>query len=127
MKIYDRIKLKRLELNMTQEELAEKMGYKSRSAINKIEKGLRDITQSQIVLLSKALDCTPAYLMGWEEHETDNITPLVSIEHLSIDESELLNNYRRLNTSGREKAFEYVADLTTMEKYIDADVKSKLG
>ena len=63
--IYDRIKHKRIELNMTQEELAYKLGYKSRSAINKIEKGLRDINQSQVMAFANALQCTPAYLMGW--------------------------------------------------------------
>ena len=37
MKIGDRIKARRESLKMTQEELALKMGYKSRSTINKIE------------------------------------------------------------------------------------------
>ena len=37
MTIGERIKLRREELQMTQEELAQKLGYKSRSSINKIE------------------------------------------------------------------------------------------
>lgn len=64
--ISDRIKNKREELGMSQQELADKMGYKSRSAINKIESGLRDINQSKIEAFAKALNTTPAYLMGWE-------------------------------------------------------------
>ena len=40
MTIYDRIKLRREELGMSQQELAYKLGYKSRSTINKIELGL---------------------------------------------------------------------------------------
>lgn len=39
MDIGSRIKHKREELNMTQEELALKVGYKSKSSINKIEIG----------------------------------------------------------------------------------------
>lgn len=60
---------------MTQEELAKKMGYKSRSTINKIEKGLRDIGQSQIIDFADALGVSPAYLMGWED-EPDETTAL---------------------------------------------------
>lgn len=37
MTIGERIRNRRIELNMTQEELAKKAGYKSRSSINKIE------------------------------------------------------------------------------------------
>lgn len=72
MTIYERIKSRRIELNMTQEELAIKVGYKSRSSINKIELGLNDISQSQIVAFANALNTTPAYLMGWESAEISN-------------------------------------------------------
>lgn len=37
MTIGQRIKVRREELNMSQEELAKRIGYKSRSSINKIE------------------------------------------------------------------------------------------
>ena len=39
MELYKRIRKRREELGMSQEELAKKMGYKSRSSINKIEMG----------------------------------------------------------------------------------------
>ena len=76
MEIGDRIKHKREELNMSQEELAGKVGYKSRSSINKIECDGRGLPQSKIVAFAKALETTPAYLMGWEDnidmsHEND--------------------------------------------------------
>ena len=65
------IKKRREELGYTQEELAEKMGYKSKSTINKIEAGINDITQSKIVAFAKVLKTTPAYLMGWEDEEKE--------------------------------------------------------
>lgn len=37
--IGERIKARRLELGLTQEELAKKMGYTSRSTVNKVELG----------------------------------------------------------------------------------------
>ena len=65
--IGQRIKKLRLKLGYTQEELAKKAGYTSRSTINKIEKGLIDITQSKFVLLSKVLGVKPSQLLGWGE------------------------------------------------------------
>lgn len=67
MTIYNRIKKRREELGMSQQELANIMGYKSRSAINKIESGLRNINQNRLIDFANALQTTPAYLMGWDE------------------------------------------------------------
>ena len=58
---------RRLELGITQEDLAKRMGYKSKTSINKIEKGINDIPQSKIVQFAEVLLTTPAYLMGWEQ------------------------------------------------------------
>lgn len=69
LKIGDRIKIRREQLKMTQDELAQAMGYKSRSSINKIEKGVNEPPQSIIVKLAKILKTTPAYLMGWEDEQ----------------------------------------------------------
>lgn len=66
MGIGKRIKKRREELQLSQDELAKKVGYTSRSTINKIEKEINDITQSKIVAFADALDTTPAYLMGWD-------------------------------------------------------------
>ena len=60
-----RIKERREELGLTQEELATRLGYKSKSTINKIEMGINDINQSKIEAFANALHTTPAHLMGW--------------------------------------------------------------
>ncbi|MDY2957065.1 MAG: XRE family transcriptional regulator [Lachnospiraceae bacterium] len=65
----NRIKQLRMQRNMTQEELAKKIGYKSKTTITKIENGTNDIVQSKVCDFAKALNTTPAYLMGWEEPE----------------------------------------------------------
>lgn len=67
MSIGDRIKAKRIERGWTQEELADRMGYKSKSSINKIELGSNDIPQSKVVKFSEALDCSMEYLLGLDE------------------------------------------------------------
>lgn len=65
--IGSRIREFRERLGLTQEELASMLGYKSKSSINKIETGINDITQSKVVAFAKALETTPAALMGWED------------------------------------------------------------
>lgn len=82
----DRIKSRRLELNMTQEELALKVGYKTKGAISRIENGDRDISQSQITAFAKALNTTEAYLMGWEETSTDILTLPPTPKHSEKEE-----------------------------------------
>ena len=70
--IGDNIRNRRIELDMTQEELATKMGYRSKSTINKIELGKNDIPQSKIVQFAQVLNTTPKALMGWEEVQKNN-------------------------------------------------------
>mgnify|MGYP002673114606 FL=1 len=67
MELYKRIKELREDRHMSQEELALKTGYTSRTSIAKIEAGKIDLPQSKIVLFAKALDTTVSYLMGWED------------------------------------------------------------
>ena len=72
MKIGNLIKKRREELGMSQEELATKLGYKSRSSINKIELGKNDITQHKVVEFARVLQTTPSYLMGWITEDSAN-------------------------------------------------------
>lgn len=60
-----RIKERREELKMTQQELADRLGYRNKSSIAKIETGTNDIVQSKVVEFAKVLDTTVADLMGW--------------------------------------------------------------
>lgn len=62
--IYERIKERRQELGLTVEELAQKMGYKDKSSISKIENGKADIPQSKVIAFARALNTTTAYLVG---------------------------------------------------------------
>lgn len=67
MTIGQRVKLRREELGLSQEELAKRIGYKSKTSINKIELDFRNLTQSKIKAIADALDTTPSYIMGWDE------------------------------------------------------------
>ena len=62
-----RIKMIREQLGMSQEELAHKIGYKSKSSINKIELGIQGLTQSKIKKIADALQTVPGDIMGWAD------------------------------------------------------------
>ena len=65
MTIGERIKTRREEIGMTQEQLAHALGYKSKSSINKIELGIQDLTMKKILPMAQALKTTTDYIMGW--------------------------------------------------------------
>ena len=94
----ENILLIRKRLGWTQEELATKMGYKSKSTINKIELGINDIPQSKIVKFADVLGTTPAHLMGWNDEEENN-----SPEERELSEGEKmwLDLYNRVSDETR--------------------------
>ena len=96
----ENILLMRKRLGWTQEELATKMGYKSKSTINKIELGINDIPQSKIVKFAEVLGTTPAHLMGWVEESQENNPP----EKLELSEGEKmwLELYHRVSDETRD-------------------------
>ena len=65
--IGSRIRKRREQLDLSQDELAKRLGFKSRSSINKIELDERNLTQSRIKAIADALETTPSYIMGWDE------------------------------------------------------------
>lgn len=85
MTIADRIRARRIELGMTQDELARKIGYKDRASITRIESGERRIKQDMVVPLSKALELSPAQLLGWDaESEELEGTVALSVEQKEV-------------------------------------------
>ena len=61
------IRKRRHELGWSQEELAKKMGYASKTTINKIELGINDIPQSKILKFAKVLGVSVAWLLELED------------------------------------------------------------
>lgn len=71
----ERIKSRREALGMSQEELAKKVGYTSRTTIVKIEKGENNLRQTKIVEFAKALECEPTWLIGLDKPQTPEYVP----------------------------------------------------
>jgi transcriptional regulator with XRE-family HTH domain len=77
---------------MTQDELAQKMGYKSRSTINKIEMNKHDISQSKLVKLSAILEVEPTYFIDDIQHDDRQGEIMKYAKILSELEPDMLDN-----------------------------------
>lgn len=92
MTIGQRIKQRRIELGLSQEQLAHRLGNKSRASVCTVENDKEDLTSDRIRKYAEALETTPAYIMGWEDpvdEETakNNRALIKSYEHKAIVES----------------------------------------
>ena len=122
--------IKRLRLHygekaMTQEELAKRAGYTSRSSINKIELGLVDLPQSKILAIANALGVSPTLLHGWDNsnsgvnngiigNQNSNNTIIVEGKELEANgeiESELLALCKKMTVQQKAKLLTFATEL----------------
>lgn len=87
------IKRRRKELNMTQADLAEKIGLQEADSISSYEREKQNINSSQLAELAKGLDVNVGYFFG---EENTCKTP--------DDEKELMRIYRSLGEKERKVA-----------------------
>lgn len=64
MDIATNIKVRRMELGLSQQDLADAIGYRSRSAVAKIESGASELPVSKLLGLSEALDMPVEEILG---------------------------------------------------------------
>lgn len=74
-KIGERIKQARLNIGFSQEELAFKVGFASRSSVSKIEKGERDIPRLKLIEIARALNVSIGQLL-----DTSEVIPITNID-----------------------------------------------
>lgn len=109
MNIGERIKKLRKEKGLSVDYIAEKLG-KNRATVYRYESSeIENLPYTILVPLADILGTTPMYLMGCE------------VEDIKVtkEEKQLLENYNKLNSKGKEKLIDYSDDLTTNIKYMD--------
>ena len=75
--VAERIRKIREERGMTQQDLADALGLKSRSSINKIEQNTYEISLEKIKKIARALNVDPDYLaFGDEDDKKEQINTL---------------------------------------------------
>lgn len=85
MQIGNIIKKRRVQLGLSQTELANKLGFKSKASISRIELGVQSLPQNKILEMAKALDVSPEYLMGWRNTLESSSDSKVIVNNKSHD------------------------------------------
>jgi DNA-binding helix-turn-helix protein len=129
MRIGERIKQRRLELGYTADALA-KMLNKNRATIYRYENGdIENMPIDVLEPLAKALNTTPAYLMGWTDSQ-QSIEPRTTEGYYDDPEAAEFAEYLRTRPGARmlfsaakdiskedmEKAVEYIELLKLKHK-----------
>ncbi|MBZ0312295.1 helix-turn-helix domain-containing protein [Clostridium butyricum] len=114
--IAENVKHRRMELKLSYQDLASKTGL-SKSTLQRYESGaIKNIPLDKFQLLADALEIDPEILLGLNKEN------LVSTNrNLTKKEELLLENFNKLNDSGKNKLIEYSNDLNCNIKYICTD------
>ena len=73
MSLGENIRMRRVTLHMSQQELADAMGYKTRSSIAKLEKNSSGLSHDKLAKLSNILHTTPEFLLTGKSSKAENI------------------------------------------------------
>ena len=109
----------RKRAGMTQEELAGRVGYKTKSAINKIELGIRDLPQKKIAAFADALGVTPGHLMGWDEKPAEELQDLGALAAevlMDPDAMEVMQKYLAMEETDRQAVRDFMS-LSDADRY----------
>lgn len=109
LNLYNNIRQKRIELGLSQSELAEKIGYSDKSMISRIENGIIDLPQSKIVEFAKILNTSPGALLGWDidvdqSNNRGTISNNIGSDSSDSNNTYTTNNYYSSPCSQREQA-----------------------
>lgn len=74
MTVGQRIREKRIELGLSQSELADKMGYSGKTSVSMAENCGDNITTTKVEKFAKALGCSTKYLMFGNDDDYEHIT-----------------------------------------------------
>ena len=104
MDIYQRIKILRLQNNLSQDDLAKKCGYKNRQMISRIESGLVDLPLSKVEKIAHALN-----LAGFSKNQKNMDD--------ALELSSLIEKAAQLDDADRARIAERIEILLENNKY----------
>ena len=112
----ERVKKIRLEKGLTQKELAEKCKIDPAN-LRKYESGRQNPKIETIEKISKVLQVSIQYLLGWSDEKQQE----KKIVELDIKTNNMLRKYSHLNSTGQKKVEDYISDLCEINKYLNED------
>lgn len=113
MTVGERMKLLREQKGLSQDELAKMMGYAGKTSISKIESSGNNMTTKTVSKFAKALGCTEAYLMGWEEIDlsVEQAMKDAELTNMDISTKEIVEKFNRLSKEDQKLALSYISYL----------------
>lgn len=124
LELYKNIRKLRKQLNMSQDELAHKVGYSGRSSVSMVEKGLVDLPDSMVSKFADALGVSIYELRGdSEEHwqylekmyETDKDAQLSDLDLFLKESPEYYDLFIECKKIKKENIQQVIAILKTFE------------
>ena len=114
IKLYENIRYLRKENKWSQDELAQRMGYKDRSSIAKIESGMVDIPRSKILEFAKVFGVSPGDLMGWEDDKPE-------VDYYIEGTGDIIEAYNKCSQDDRKRLLAYARLLAGFNDGISAN------
>lgn len=115
MTVGQRIKERRVAIKMSQQELADRLGYANHSTVARVEAGKIDLPQSRLAQFADVLRVTPAFLMGWDQDPED----LGAVAASVLKDPQLLQlvrGYQALDEADRATVAALVSSLAEKKK-----------
>lgn len=111
--IGQRLRQRRSELGLTQQQVADKIGAK-KNTISNYECNVCSPSEKTLMQLMELLQCDANYLFGDCFKETDQLV-------LTKDEKVIINAYRSFNEEGKEKVRKEISDMQMLPHYKKRD------
>ncbi len=120
--IGDKLKQRRTELKLTQQQLAEMVGAK-KNTISNYECGISSPNEDTIITLMDALQCDANYLFDYKEPTQNNAFDPPHTEN----EKKILEYFREFNEEGQEKLLDSASDMAQLDRYKKESSKSSVA
>lgn len=106
----ERIHERRLEKGITLAQIAEKLGVTEATAQRYECGNIKSIPYEYMCAYGEILNCSPCYLMGWEDNE-----------HAKEESPKIMQYYEKLNDIGKHEATKRVEEMTHAPQYMKED------
>lgn len=113
MAIGEKIRERRIHIGLGQTELADKVGI-SKQTLYKYENGIvTNIPSDKVEAIARALNTTPAYLMGWVKFSEDEqkAAEIAAEVTLSKELQEIIAAYRKLSDADKKTVYNLIQSL----------------
>lgn len=101
----NRVRRRRREIDMTQDELASRIGYTSKGMISKIESGGVNLSMEKVSMIAQALRC-----------KVSDLFPVLTYTKLDRYEEYIIETYRGMDEEEKARLIVYIDAIRHIKK-----------